>query len=84
MDRRKKRQQQQQTNETTRRSRSPKLSVALDLVNKPNPSSPRVDGIRSLLSRKLQCSVSHAMVFEIFFRRDLFLTFTIVLHVLDI
>jgi hypothetical protein len=52
MERRKKRPQQQQSNNNIRRSRSPKLSVALDLVNKSTPSPPRVDGIRSLLSRK--------------------------------
>jgi len=52
MERRKKKPQQQQSTNNIRRSRSPKLSVALDLVNKSTPSPPRVDGIRSLLSRK--------------------------------
>jgi hypothetical protein len=52
MEHRKKR--QQQSNDQIRRSRSPKLSIALDLVNKSNPSPPRVDGIRSLLSRKIK------------------------------
>lgn len=49
MERRKKK---QQPNDTLRRSRSPKLAVSLDIVKKSTPSPPRVDGIRSLLSRK--------------------------------
>jgi hypothetical protein len=59
MEHRKKKEQQQQQqeeeefNDHIRRSRSPKLSIALDLVNKSSPSPPRVDGIRSLLSRKI-------------------------------
>jgi len=52
MERRKKR--QQQSNDNIRRPRSPELSIALDLVNKSNSSPPRVDGIRSLLSRKIR------------------------------
>jgi hypothetical protein len=52
MERRKKR--QQQPDDQIRQSRSPKLSIALDLVNKSTPSPPRVDGIRSLLSRKIR------------------------------
>ena len=55
MEHRKKKEQQQQPefNDHIRRSRSPKLSIALDLVSKSSPSPPRVDGIRSLLSRKI-------------------------------
>lgn len=52
MERRKKK--HQQSNDHIRRSRSPKLSIALDLVNKSTPSPSRVDGIRSLLSRKIK------------------------------
>ena len=52
IERRKKK--HQHSNEHNRRCRSPKLSLALDLVNKPNSSPTRVDGIRSLLSRKIE------------------------------
>jgi hypothetical protein len=52
MERRKKK--HQQSNDHIRRSRSPKLSIALDLVNKSTSSPSRVDGIRSLLSRKIK------------------------------
>ena len=51
LERRKKK--HQHSNDHNRRCRSPKLSLALDLVNKPNASPTRVDGIRSLLSRKI-------------------------------
>jgi hypothetical protein len=76
MERRKKRQSQQQSNEQSRRSRSPKLSVALDLVNRPNSSPPRVDGIRSLLSRKIKHFNILLICYLIFFniRRDLLIT----------
>jgi len=53
MERRKKR-QQQQPDDQIRQSRSPKLSIALDIMNKSSSSPPRVDGIRSLLSRKIR------------------------------
>ncbi|UJR37152.1 hypothetical protein I4U23_029862 [Adineta vaga] len=56
MERRKKK---QQSNDTLRRSRSPKLSVSLDLVEKTTPSPPRVDGIRSLLSREIYSLHEH-------------------------
>jgi hypothetical protein len=63
MERRKKR-QQQQPNDDIRRSRSPKLSIALDLVSKSTPSPPRVDGIRSLLSRKKKLII--LIIFDLF------------------
>lgn len=57
MERRKKR--HEHSNDHTRRSRSPKLSLALDIVNKPNASPPRVDGIRSLLTRDIYSLHEH-------------------------
>jgi hypothetical protein len=68
MERRKKRQQQQQSNDHIRRSRSPKLSMSLDLVNKSTPSPPRVDGIRSLLSRKIDNHSKHVKFENIFLK----------------
>ena len=65
MERRKKK--HQQSNENTRRSRSPKLSIALDLVNKPSTSPVRVDGIRSLLSRKINIIRSLLIFFSFFY-----------------
>jgi hypothetical protein len=72
MERRKKR------HDHIRRSRSPKLSFALDLVNKSNPSPSRVDGIRSLLSRKNKpfdiVSAFLNFVLVVMIRRDLLVT----------
>lgn len=72
---RRKKKQHQHSNDQNRRCRSPKLSVALDLVNKPNSSPTRVDGIRSLLSRKFTNEINLSL-FSFFMRsrRNLFLT----------
>jgi hypothetical protein len=55
MERRKKK----LSNETFDRSHSPQLALALDLVNKSTASPTRVDGIRSLLSRKIDSPDRH-------------------------
>ncbi|CAF4410256.1 unnamed protein product [Rotaria socialis] len=64
MERRRKRQeqqqqQQQQPDDNIHRARSRKLSLSLDIVNKPNFSPPRVAGIRSLLSREIHSVHDH-------------------------
>lgn len=93
MERRKKRQQRQQqqqqqqeqlerqqSDDQIRRTRSRRLSLNFDIVNRPSVSPSRVDGIRSLLSRKIirmkqekKSSIFVFILFE-FVRRNLFST----------